>query len=158
MSMRNEIKLITDAYEAENRPITAEAIVEAAKNAETYPALNEHLWQVDAETLATEARLARAHRLLISIRIVTEEGNSTRLLTHIPGIAGYRSSGFIASQVDLAAIKLRQLTEDISRSRARLREFRSLVPSTVADEIDAALEAAETRAAAQIETRAEAAA
>ena len=153
MSMREEIRKLTAAYETENKNITAEAIVEAAKDAKAYPFLHQHLWEVSAETLATEARVARAHRLLISVRIVTEEGNTTRLLMHTPGVPGYRQTSHVASSPDLAAIKLRQLTDDISRSRARLNEFRSIVPSDIADEIDAALSTAEMKARASIEQR-----
>lgn len=149
--MRDEIRSITAEYEADNKAVTAEAVVEAAKDADKYPALHEHLWKVSADVLVTEARVARAHRLLISVRIVTEEGDSVRLLTHTPGIAGYRSTTHVAAQFDLAALKLRQLAEDISRSRARLREFKALVPGDVSNEIDSALEDAERRATAAIE-------
>ncbi len=156
--MRDEVRKITAEYEADNKPLTAEAVVEAAKDARKYPALHEHLWQVSADVLVTEARVARAHRLLISVRIVTEEGDSVRLLTHTPGVAGYRATTHVVTQLDLASMKLRQLTDDIARSRMRLREFRTLVPTLIADGIDEALEQAERKAADAIAEREPAAA
>lgn len=153
MNMRDEIKKLTEEFEASNKAITAETVVEAAKNVDLYPALYEHLWAVSESTLATEARVARAHRLLISVRVVTSEGDNVRLLTHMPGVPGYLPSARVVVSIDLASVKLRQLTDDVARSRARLREFRSLVPSAVADEIDAALERAEQRASEAADNR-----
>lgn len=147
MNMREEIRTLTADHEADNKPVTAESVVEAAKDAAKYPALHEHLWAVSVETLATEARVARAHRLLISVRIVTEDGDSVRLLTHVPGMVGYQPSSRVASNVDLAAMKLAQLTIDIARSRARLREFKALLPAVIADEIDESLARAEQASA-----------
>lgn len=146
MNMREEIRTYTAECEAQNKPVTADGVVEAAKDAEKFPALHEHLWAVSETTLAGEARITRAHRLLISVHVITEEGDRVRFLTHTPGLAGYRATTHVAAQVDLASMKLRQLTEEVARSRAKLREFRALVPSAVADEIDAALEQAERRA------------
>jgi len=144
--MRDEIRTLADDYEKQGRSVTAEIVVEAAKDAAKYPRLNEHLWQVAEADLANEARITRAHRLLISITIVSEEGATTRLLVHTPGTAGYRPLTSVVSSPDLASIKLRQLTDDIARSRGRLRDFKAFVPSDVADEIDAALEEAEQKA------------
>lgn len=153
MSMRDEIRTIADDYEKQGRNVTAEIVVEAANDAAKYPHLNEHLWQVPEADLVTEARIARAHRLLISIRVVSEEGATTRLLVHTPGTAGYRPITSIVGDVDLASIKLRQLTDDIARSRGRLRDFKAFVPSDIADAIDAALETAEQTASRAIADR-----
>lgn len=147
MNMREEIRTLTADYETKNKAVTAEAVVEAAKDAEQYPALHDHLWAVSTETLATEARVARAHRLLISIRIVTEEGDSVRLLTHVPGMVGYQPSSRVAANIDMASLKLAQLTADIARSRARLREFKALLPTMIAEEIDDSLARAEQASA-----------
>lgn len=143
MSTRSEIdKLIAAARGA----LTAEAVVEAAKNAAKFPELHKHLWQVPEDELAQEARVQRAHKLLIRIRIVSEAGTTTRLLMHTPGVRGYQPTSTIVSIPDLANLKLQQLQADISRARERLRAFRSFIPDAISDEIDTALERAETAA------------
>lgn len=143
MSTRSEIdKLIAEARGA----LTAEAVVEAAKDAAQFPELHKHLWQVPEGELAQEARIQRAHKLLIRIRIVSEAGTTTRLLMHTPGVRGYQPTSTIVSIPDLANVKLQQLQADISRARERLRAFRAFIPDAISDEIDTALERAETAA------------
>lgn len=138
-TMTDEIKLLSEQHEKDNRPLTAEDVVNYAKDAKTYPALHDHLWKVSESFLAQEARISRAHRLLISIHVVTIEGDRTRMLIHTPGSPGYRDAAYVARSPDLATIKLRQLRDDIARSRARLAEFRAILPPDVADEIAASL-------------------
>lgn len=148
MSARIEIKQMMDEAEAAGTPLTAPQVVEAAKDAARWPNLNRHLWQVPEADLAMEARLARAHRLLITILVTTSEGITTRMFLHTEGVPGYQSLGVVAGNKDLAATKLLELTQDISRARARLRAFRSALPDDIGSEIDEALEAAEAKAAA----------
>lgn len=143
MSMRDEIKIITDLNEKSNTATTAEMVVEAAKNKLAYPLLHGHLWEVSETELATEARVGRAHRLLISIRIVTDDGDNTRMLVHTRGMSGYRSAEYVSTNADLSLIKLNQLSDDIGRARARLREFKAILPVDVSARIDASLEAAQ---------------
>lgn len=144
MSTRDEIDTLI--AEAGSNALTAETVVERAKDADKFPALYAHLWGVSEADLAQEARIGRAHKLLISIRIVSEEGTSTRLLMHTPGDRGYRPVNQVVQSLDLAQLKLRQLAADIGRARERLRAFRSFIPDAVADEIDASLKTAEDRA------------
>lgn len=153
MSMRNEIRELADHYEQQQKALTAEMVVEASKDAERFPHLNKHIWQEAEDTLLKEARIARAHKLLISVKITTEEGTTTRLMVHTPGLVGYRSYTHVATTFDLASVKLRQLIDDVSRARARLKEFRAVVPSEVIDDIDAHYEAAEKRASEAISKR-----
>lgn len=146
MSMREEIETIIRDAEATDSVVTATAVVEKARDAEKYPALNKHLWQVDEALLAQEARISRAHRLLITMRIVIPEtGETTRMLVHTPGTDGYRPINSVTKVPDLAMAKMRQLAEDISRARGRLRAFRAALPDELATEIDEALEQAEQR-------------
>lgn len=145
-TMTDEIKLLSEQHEKDNKPLTAEDVVTYAKDAKSYPALHEHLWKVSESYLAQEARVARAHRLLISIRVVTSEGDRTRMLIHTPGSPGYRDAKYVAQSLDLAAIKLRQLRDDIARSRARLAEFRAILPGEIAEEIETALSRASAAA------------
>lgn len=137
-TMADEVRGIAEQYAAEGKAITAEAIVEIARDGKAYPALNAHLWTVAESILANEARVARAHRLLITVSI-TEAGQSTRMLLHVPGTPGYQHVRQVARSPDLAVIKLRQLREDIDRSRARLAEFKAILPDEVALDIETQL-------------------
>lgn len=146
-SRTDELRTLIEETEASGGSVTAELIVERAKNAERWPQLNAHFWQVPESDLAHEARIARAHRLLITLTVtVRESGEVTRMMIHTPGERGYQSLPAISRKPDLARVKLQQLIEDISRARARLRAFRAAIPDDVADEIDTALEVAETTA------------
>jgi hypothetical protein len=102
-----------------------------------------------------EARLTRAHRLLISIKVTTEAGITTRMFVHTRGTDGYQSLKSVSNNPDLAATKLGELTADIGRARARLRAFRAAIPDDIGDEIDEALETAENKAAAAAAERAQ---
>jgi len=151
MSARLEIKRMMDESEAAGTSLTAPVVVEKAKNAEVWPALHKHLWSVPEADLASEARLARAHRLMISIEVTTEEGILTRMLLHTEGTPGYQSLDTIKGNKNLAALKLQELTQDISRSRAKLRAFKAALPSDLVDEIDEFLARAENKASAATE-------
>ena len=146
MSARAEVQQLMEESERTGASLTAPKVVEAAKDKDRFPRLHEYLWEVEEADLAQEARLARAHRLMISVVITTEAGVSTRLFVHTNGSEGYRSLDTVVNSKDLAAIKLQELTQDIGRARARLRAFRAALPDPVADEIDEALRAAEQRA------------
>lgn len=143
-TMADELRGIAEQYAAEGKAITAEEVVEIARDAAGFPALNAHLWQVPVSILANEARIQRAHKLLITVQ-VTEAGQSTRMLLHVPGTPGYQHFRQVARSPDLAVIKLRQLREDIDRSRARLNEFKAILPDDVALDIETQL--AQTAAA-----------
>lgn len=159
MSKRDEIEKLTQECQEKGLPtLTAPYMVEAAQNAEAYPNLHAYLWAPSEAELAAEARLARAHRLMISLNITIGDGVITRLLMHTPGIGGYSPYSSVISNLDLAATKLRQLTEDIARARGRLRAFRSALPEDIGTEIDDALAKAENRATAAIAERTETAA
>lgn len=146
MSIREELDLIVRDAEDKNIPVTAASVVERAKDAEAFPSLNKHLWQVPEADLANEARLTRAHRLLITLKVtIPDTGETTRMLVHTRGTPGYMPVTSVTRVPDLAAAKLRQLMDDIARARGRLRAFKAAIPDTVADEIDQALEQAETR-------------
>ena len=152
MSMRSELKTIIETQEAAEAAVTAAVVVERARDAAAYPDLNRHLWQVPDADLAAEARLARAHRLLITLHVtVAETGETTRMLVHTTGVPGYQSMDSISRIPDLAAAKIKSLLEDIGRARARLRAFRAALPENVAIDVDEALEAAENRANAAIQ-------
>lgn len=155
MSMREEVQKIIE--EADVETITAELVVEAAKDAKKYPGLYRHLWEVPEPDLAMEARVMRAHKLIYTINITSGEGETTRLLVHTRGIPGYKPIGSIVGNRDLAALKLQQLTEDIGRARARLRGFRAAIPDAVADEVDDLLAKAEAKASGAKEEVTEAA-
>ncbi len=148
MSIREEVEQIIAASKTEN--ITAEQVVDAAKNRKKYPNLHKHLWEVPEPELAAEARIARAHRLLISVRVVTGEGQTTRMMVHTRGVPGYRPIESVTSNANLASLKLQQLTEDIARARGRLSAFKAMIAGDVADEIDEALETAEKKAASAL--------
>ena len=154
MSRRLEIEKLTQELDAKGAGLTAPLMVEATKDADAYPELHKYLWGASEAVLAAEARLTRAHRLLIAINVTIGDGVKARQFMHIRGTTGYQPYGTIIRNPDLAAVKLRQLTEDIARARGRLRAFRDVLPETVSAEIDEALEAAETRAAAAIAERA----
>ena len=153
MSKREEIDKLTAECGAKNLALTAPYMVEAARNAETYPNLHIYLWGPSEAILAAEARLTRAHRLLIAINVTIGDGVKTRHLMHIRGQDGYQPYTSVIRNPDLASLKLLQLTEDIARARGRLRAFREVLPEDVSAEIDTALEAAETRAAEAIAER-----
>jgi hypothetical protein len=153
MSKRNEIEKLMTECEAKGVTLTATYMVERARDEAEFPALNKHLWQVDEAILAQEARVSRAHRLLVTLHVTTGEGVTTRLLMHTRGTTGYQPVATVTGNPDLAATKLKQLTEDIGRARARLRAFQSALPEDVTEGIDEALEQAETRAAAAIQSR-----
>lgn len=136
-------------YESRGASLTAPAIVEAAKDQKAWPSLYKHLWEVPETDLAMEARLARAHRLMISVTITTEEGVRTRLFLHTNQYDGYRPLDAVLSNKNLAGVKFAELTADISRARARLRSFRAMLPTDLAADIDADLERAENKAKQQ---------
>lgn len=144
MSARDEIQKLLDES---TTPLTAEVVVERAKNAEAFPTLHKHLWEPTESDLAMEARINRAHRLMIRISVTMGEGEVTRLLVHSRGVPGYQPLSFVAGSRDLAALKLQQLTADIARARGRLRAFRAAIPDQVSDEIDSLLAQAEAKAA-----------
>ncbi len=153
MTLRNELKRASEQFEARNQALTADALVQLARDqAVEFPTLHAHFWEVAESALAHEARLARAHRLIISIRVIIGDATETRMLVHTPGTAGYRPIEDVVRTYDLAALRLRELQADISRARSRLREFQSLLPDAVALQIEenlaSAERAAEPRAAA----------
>ncbi len=154
MSARAEIKLMMETATAAGKTLTAPEVVAAAKDAAQWPALNQHLWQVAEADLAAEARLARAHRLLIAIVVTTGDGVTTRANLHVDGAPGYVALSTVLSTPNLAMSKLQELTADINRARGRLRAFRAALPDDLADEIDAALQQAEDRATAATKERA----
>lgn len=141
MTTKTEIDALVKANGGE--PLTAEQLVEAARNKDEFPALYAHLWNVPERELAAEARLARAHKLIIALRVVTSDGTTTRMMVHTLGTKGYQPVEAVAGNLDLAAIKLRMLTADIGRARARLSSFRSVLADDVSDEIDGALRKAQ---------------
>lgn len=139
MTIRDEINAINNEAEAASETMTAERVVEAARNAKRFPLLNEHLWKVSQSDLAAEARLARAHKLIIRLTVTTDDGNNVRSFLHTRQEKGYRSIATVSGNTSLAAIKLQELTADIGRARQRLAAFRSVLPEAVADDIDGAL-------------------
>lgn len=150
MSKRDEIRQLTEAATATGEALTAEKVVEAARNEQTYPFLHAHLWGISEAELAGEARISRAHRLIISLHVTVGDGVTTRLLVHTRGVAGYHPYPAVAATPNLASMKLAQLTEDIARARGRLRSFRAVLPEEVSAEIDEALAQAEAKAAAAV--------
>lgn len=141
MSRKSELDKIIEEH---GGSITAEQVVQAARNKADYPELHAHLWEVPERDLADEARVARAHKLIISLRVVTEAGTNTRMMVHTLGSKGYKPATEVAANVRLADVKLKQLAADIGRARERLRGFRSMLSNDVADEIDDALDKATT--------------
>ena len=139
MSRKSELDKI---IEGNGGSITAEQVVQAARNKELYPELHAHLWEVPERELAEEARVARAHKLIIALRVVTEVGTTTRMMVHTIGTKGYQPAQAVAANVDLASMKLRQLAADVGRARERLRGFKAMLADDVADDIDKALDVA----------------
>lgn len=152
MSAHDEIKQIME--ETKKGPLTAKRVVEKAKNAKKFPALHKHIWEVPEGELLMEARINRAHRLMIRLSVTTGvEGETTRLLVHTRGIPGYQPLNFVTNNPDLATSKLQQLTADIARARGRLRAFKAAIPDSVSDEIDDLLARAEAKSASAIADR-----
>lgn len=144
MTRQEELRDLVALIEGEGQTVTAEAIVERAKNIEDWPLLHAHFWEVSEAELAQEARVQRAHRLLIMLRVtVAETGSTTRFMVHARGSSGYTSMPAAQQKTDLMLIKLRQLHEDVGRARARFNSFRAALPDDLADEIEAVLLAAE---------------
>ena len=143
MSTREEITILSKAAASRGETLTAESVVEAAKNATTYPSLHEQIWAVADADLVAEARLARAHRLIIRLTVVTDDGTTVRAFMHTREEKGYRPVSSLATNVSLASIKLAELTADIGRARHRLAGFKSILPAEITDEIDAALSRAD---------------
>lgn len=139
MSRKSELDKIIEEH---GGSITAEQVVQAARNKADYPELHAHLWEVPEKELADEARVARAHKLIISLRVVTEVGTTTRMMVHTIGTKGYQPAQAVAANIDLAAMKLKQLAADVGRARERLRGFKSMLADDVADDIDKALDTA----------------
>lgn len=146
MSRNDEVRRLAAEAELKGRTLTAEMLVEAAKSKRKYPKLHEHLWAVSEAELAMEARIQRAHSIIVQIRFTTEEGATTRTLVHTKGTKGYQPVQAVAANANLAALKLQQLAEDIGRAKDRLRNFKSILPFDVADEIEDLLERAQNRA------------
>lgn len=143
MTIRSELEQLSKKAERKDAPLTAQAVVEAAKNARQYPELHHELWAPDVEELAAEARLQRAHRLIISIRITSIEGPTVRMLVHTSAEPGYRPHDTVVSSLDLASVKLRQLAANITRARRQLAAFRSMLPDDIAIELEDLLVRAE---------------
>lgn len=144
MTLQNEMRLLVEEIEKEGEAVAASLVVDRAKDSAKWPLLHKHFWEISEADLAQEAREARAHRLLIMLRVtIAETGGTTRLMVHTRGQPGYASLPSVVSRPDLVALKLQQLREDIARARARLTAFRSALPDELADEIDAALAHAE---------------
>lgn len=143
MSRKSEIDQLSLEAEMADVPLTAERVVEAAQDAVLFPELHAFLWKPTEADLASEARIQRAHRLLIQIRIVTDEGVTTRMLMHTNEELGYRPTSSVVTINNLRIAKMRELALDVSRARGRLAAFRSMIPPVIADEIDAALVEAE---------------
>lgn len=139
MTIRDEIDIITREAKAAGETLTAERVVASARKAKQFPLLHEHLWNVPEKDLAAEARLARAHKLIIRLTVTTEDGNNVRSFLHTRQEKGYRPISEVSVNTSLAAIKLQELTADIGRARQRLAAFRSVLSDVVADDIDAAL-------------------
>lgn len=145
MSIKDEITIISTEAETAETTLTAERVVEAAKDAERFPHLNAHLWKVAEADLAAEARLARAHKLIIRLTVTTEDGSNVRAFLHTRTEKGYRPAQAVGSNLNLAALKLQELTADIGRARQRLQAFRSIIRDDIADGIDEALTKANER-------------
>ena len=142
-SIRTEVEKLIKL--AGDNALTAQAVVEAAKDEKTYPALHAHLWLVQEAKLAAEARLARAHHLLIRIQITTREGITTRLLVHTRDVEGYQPVALVAATPNLAKSKLAQLRADIGRARERLLSFSAILDPELIADVDNALRNAEKR-------------
>lgn len=154
MSVRDEINTIINETNNPDAVVTAAMIVERARDVEKFPSLNKHLWQVPEADLAAEARLTRAHRLLITMKVtVAETGEATRMLVHTPGTPGYRTMESVSRTPDLAVMKLRQLLDDVARARNRARVFKAALSESVGAEIEEALETAERRVQRAIDER-----
>lgn len=154
MSISDEVRQLAEAYTKSGRTLFAEDIVYESENKEKWPSLHAHLWGVSEAKLAQEARISRAHRLLIKIKITTETGHRTRYFVHTPGNPGYAPVERVVSDFDLAAVKLRQLGEDIKRAHARFADFKSALPAAVAIHIDESIAESERRIEAAIKARA----
>lgn len=159
-TMASEVRLIARICEVGNRPLTADEVVEAAKDENKYPLLHDHLWKTSEETLLKEARRQRAHVLIVQLRIVSQDGDRIRLFAHARGTPGYIRTEEMAANVDLAPIKLNQLAKDLRAARERFSAFRRMIDPDVAGEIegmiDAAASAAEKAANRDNEDRAQA--
>jgi hypothetical protein len=136
-SMHDEVKRLLEQYEKQNESLTVDAAIAAAKNKAQYPELHRYIWEAAESDLAQEARRARMYKLMIAVKIThTGGGSTTRLFVHVKGSEGYRAVSHVAKDVDLVAIKLRQLLEDIGRCRARLDGFKSFIPKDLADRLE----------------------
>ncbi len=143
MSIRTEVEKLIELVGDE--ALTAPGLVEAARDAEGYPLLNAHIWQVPEAELLQEARESRAHRLLIRIRVTSEEGITTRLMIHTREVPGYQTIGVVARTPDLASSKMAMLRADIARARDRLRTYSFVLAADMVAEVDEALQRAERR-------------
>jgi len=139
MTIRSEIESLVAL--AGDDALTAQVVVDASRDEPaTYPQLHAHLWQTPEKELAAEARLSRAHRLLIRIQITSTEGITTRLLVHTRDVPGYQTVDVVASMPDLRAAKLSMLRADIVRARDRLRAYSAILAPDLVIEVDEALQ------------------
>lgn len=123
MTMVKEALAISDECAKRGETLTARAVVEAARDAKQYPKLHDHIWQADDETLLDEARLTRAHQVIMRIRVEVIDGGKVRGMIHIQGTPGYQSTAHVVSNFDLAAAKAREYLHRLRSDQQRFDVF-----------------------------------
>ena len=155
MTRQTEIEKIIALYHQKNKNITAEDLVLEAKSSTKYPKLWEYLWGVPEGELAQEARLARAHRLLIITKTYDEDsGQVTKLVLHTGKERGYRHYQDVVHDADLALTYLKGLSADVDRCIQQFNSFKKLLPNDVALEIEDAFARTKTATEKALSSRA----
>jgi hypothetical protein len=111
--MVSEIREMHNRARSAGKTLLAEDVVKWAKSKKDYPDLYEHLWGESEDVLLAEARLSRAHRLIISIKTTVEPGRETRVYVHTKSEPGYYSKEQVESDPNLVEIHMQRLRDDI---------------------------------------------
>lgn len=142
MSVKDELQQIATTLRERGVNLEADAVVEAARDAVSYPALHKAL-EWDDQKAAHKWRVAQAHQLIIRCRITVEEGEALglsivrpiKMFPHMRDQKGYVELSEVTADQRLLAQWLAQLRADISRASATLRDIEGLLDQPAREEL-----------------------
>lgn len=141
-TMAEETRQLLQEAMDNGESLTAEAMVQAARDKRAYPQLNAHLWGPSEKQLAMEARINRATKLIISIKVTVEPGYTTRSIIHVKDNPGYYSKQVVEANPNLAEIHLQRVRDDIMRAILRYQAVATFLDPEITGPLGEALRAA----------------
>lgn len=139
MAVKDELERLAAQLKQAGLRLEASAVVEAARDAASYPALHKSLEWDDAKAGAAH-RLHQAHQLIIRCRITIEDGAALglsmirpmRQFVHLRDETGYRPTPEVVSTDTMYEQLVMQAQADLARLMERIRALEVLQPGAAA--------------------------